>query len=583
MTDAVLIPRTSLVYTWEPSNRAIAARYGLRPDQILRFDTNTSPAAPDFVAEVLAGPFDPPLNEYPDSGYEELTSAAAGYVGVPESEIVVGCGADEILDMIAKSHLGPGDGSLVPVPTYAMYGVLTGQRGARIVSVPRLGADADFALDMPATIDRLRDVAVVWLAAPNNPTGAAEPASRIRRLLEESAGLGTAAPAVVVDEAYTEFGGETCVPLRDEFPNLIVVRTVSKAFALPGIRVGYAVAARRTIERLERVRPPGSVSTISATLAAAALRNPESGACQRRPHRDGARVAGRAAGRGRLGAVSEHHELPPRAHRHAGRGGGGGRTPAARRHRPPDIRSGEPVARPSPPDGPKPRGERAPAEGGCRMSDQGEVGQQTVPGASAVRSAAPRRATRERSTRETQVRVSLDIDGTGQASVKTGVGFYDHLLTSLAHHALFDLTIDATGDLEVDEHHTVEDVALVLGEALAEALGDRRGITRFGDASVPMDEAFATAVVDVSGRPFAVLDLPFRGERIGELPTQLVEHALESFARTAGLTLHLRASGRNDHHVAEAAFKALARALRAALTLDPRRGAAIPSTKGTLA
>jgi imidazoleglycerol-phosphate dehydratase len=194
---------------------------------------------------------------------------------------------------------------------------------------------------------------------------------------------------------------------------------------------------------------------------------------------------------------------------------------------------------------------------------------------------AGRRVTVSRRTRETEITLTLYLDGTGAVEVRTGVGFYDHLLASFAHHGLFDLAIRVAGDLEVDEHHTVEDVALALGGALAEALGDRAGIARFGDAAVPMDEALATAVVDVGGRPYAVLDLPFRGERIGALPTQLVEHALEAFASASGLTLHLRASGRNDHHVAEASFKALARALRMSVSPDPRRvGAA--STKGSL-
>jgi imidazoleglycerol-phosphate dehydratase len=202
-------------------------------------------------------------------------------------------------------------------------------------------------------------------------------------------------------------------------------------------------------------------------------------------------------------------------------------------------------------------------------------------GALSITARAGRRVTVARRTRETDVTVSLDLDGSGLADVRTGIGFFDHLLTSLAHHALFDLEVRATGDLEVDEHHTVEDVALVLGTSLAEALGDRAGITRFGEASVPMDEALATAAVDVGGRPYAVLDVPFRGERVGTLPTQLVDHALEAFARTGGVTLHLRASGRNDHHVAEAAFKALARALRAAVAPDPRRSG-VASAKGSL-
>jgi len=186
-----------------------------------------------------------------------------------------------------------------------------------------------------------------------------------------------------------------------------------------------------------------------------------------------------------------------------------------------------------------------------------------------------------RRTRETDITIELALDGVGEAVIATGVGFYDHLLSSLAHHGLFDLQVTARGDLEVDEHHTVEDVALVLGAAFAEALGDRAGIRRFGDSSVPMDESVATAVIDIGGRPYAVIDLPFRAERAGALPLQLVDHALESFARTAGATLHLHGTGRNDHHLGEAAFKALGRALRIACEPDPRR-TGVASTKGSL-
>jgi imidazoleglycerol-phosphate dehydratase len=192
-----------------------------------------------------------------------------------------------------------------------------------------------------------------------------------------------------------------------------------------------------------------------------------------------------------------------------------------------------------------------------------------------------RRVRVARRTRETDITIALDLDGSGTTAIETGVGFYDHLLGSLAHHGLFDLEIRATGDLDVDEHHTVEDVALVLGAAFAVALGDRAGIRRFGDSAVPMDEAAATAVIDIGGRPYAVIELPFRSERAGALPLQLVDHALESFARTAGATVHVRGSGRNDHHLAEAAFKALGRALRVACEPDPRR-AGIASTKGAL-
>ncbi|MGF1665863.1 MAG: imidazoleglycerol-phosphate dehydratase HisB [Acidimicrobiia bacterium] len=192
-----------------------------------------------------------------------------------------------------------------------------------------------------------------------------------------------------------------------------------------------------------------------------------------------------------------------------------------------------------------------------------------------------RTATVTRTTKETSVEITLDLDGTGTTSVSTGVGFYDHLLTSFGHHGMFDLAIATTGDIHIDDHHTVEDTALVLGEAFATALGDRSGISRFGDATVPMDEARATAVVDISGRPYSVFDLPFRQPMLGNLATQNIAHALEAFTRTAGITLHLTAVGVNDHHVAEAAFKALARAMRAAVSVDPRRSG-VASTKGVL-
>lgn len=193
-----------------------------------------------------------------------------------------------------------------------------------------------------------------------------------------------------------------------------------------------------------------------------------------------------------------------------------------------------------------------------------------------------RAATVSRTTRETTVDLTLDLDGTGAARIDTGVGFFDHLLTSLATHALFDLDVKTVGDLVVDDHHTVEDTALALGTALSDALGDRVGINRFGEARVPMDEALAEASLDFSGRAYAVLDLGLVTPYLGNFSTQNLSHVLEALTRTARLTLHLRSRGSNDHHVAEAAIKALARALRQAVTIDPRRQGVIPSSKGAL-
>jgi len=197
-----------------------------------------------------------------------------------------------------------------------------------------------------------------------------------------------------------------------------------------------------------------------------------------------------------------------------------------------------------------------------------------------------RRARVERATKESKVSVELDLDGSGRAEVSTGVGFYDHMLASLAKHALLDLSVTASGDVEVDAHHTVEDVAIVLGQALREALGDKAGIRRFGDALVPLDECLVQAAVDVSGRPYCVHDGEPDGQQYvvigGSYVGSLTRHVFETVALTAGIALHVRVlSGRDPHHIVEAQFKAVARALRAAVEADPRVSG-VPSTKGSL-
>jgi imidazoleglycerol-phosphate dehydratase len=196
-----------------------------------------------------------------------------------------------------------------------------------------------------------------------------------------------------------------------------------------------------------------------------------------------------------------------------------------------------------------------------------------------------RTATRERATRETSIRISLDLDGSGEAKVSTGIGFFDHMLDALARHGLFDLTVDCRGDLHVDAHHTVEDVGIVLGGCFLEALGDKRGIVRYADATVPLDEALVRAVVDVSGRPFLHFDvrIPSGQPRVGDFDASLSAEFWRAFATEARVTMHLDGiRGDNAHHVIEATFKAAARALDAATRLDPRRGDAVPSTKGAL-
>jgi histidinol-phosphate aminotransferase len=275
MSAATAIPPT---YVWEPTTDFLAAKYRLPRESIVRFDVNTSPLAPD-LGEILGGAFDPPLNEYPPSDYAPLVAAAAQAYGARTDEILPTAGADEALDLIARASLREGSVAVVATPTYAMYRIVSEQRGATVVQVPRLGPEDDFRLDLDALAAAARTAQTVWLCEPNNPTGALEPPERIGRLLamleSQADADGRELPFVVVDEAYAEFSGRTVLPLRRDYSRLVVVRTLSKAHALAGARVGFAVATPETLAPIVSFRAPASVGTVSAALATAALRRPE--------------------------------------------------------------------------------------------------------------------------------------------------------------------------------------------------------------------------------------------------------------------------------------------------------------------
>jgi histidinol-phosphate aminotransferase len=269
-------PTAPATYTWEATDEEVAARYGVDPRTIVRFDLNTSPTPPALAQRLLAaGEFDAPLSEYPPSDYRRLVAAAAARYGVGTDELLVGAGADEILDLVAKAFLAAEHRAVVPTPSYAMYRVCTEQRGASVVAVPRRPASEAWALDPDAVRAAARDAAVIWLCSPNNPTAQAEPDGRIEALLAALAADAEAddrpAPIVVLDEAYAEFVGTSLVGLRLAYPRLIVVRTISKAYALAGLRVGFAIARPEIIARINPYRPPGSVSVVSVTIATEAL------------------------------------------------------------------------------------------------------------------------------------------------------------------------------------------------------------------------------------------------------------------------------------------------------------------------
>jgi imidazoleglycerol-phosphate dehydratase len=220
-------------------------------------------------------------------------------------------------------------------------------------------------------------------------------------------------------------------------------------------------------------------------------------------------------------------------------------------------------------------------KGGRRRSGEGD--QPLIKGARLNTEDAMRKGSVRRSTKETEVEVAIDLDGAGAASISTGIGFLDHMLDLLARHSRIDLTVKAKGDLHIDHHHTTEDVGIALGQAVKQALGDMKGITRYADVHVPMDEALTRVAIDISGRPLLVFKAEFVRDKVGSFDTELVQEWFQAFAMNSGVTLHVETLyGTNDHHIAESCFKGLARALRAAVAIDPRAGNEVPSTKGSL-
>jgi imidazoleglycerol-phosphate dehydratase / histidinol-phosphatase len=506
------LPAEFAAYSWAPSTRDLADRLGLDPGEIVRFDGNV-PAwplpstRPGALASALAD-----VQNYPHGGYTELAAQVARYAGVEPENVVLGAGADDLILLSARTFAGPGDRvAIADDPTYPLFRIAANLAGAEIAD------------DGPV---------VTFSCRPNNPTGALDDLPAARPL--------------VVDEAYYEYAGETALGRIDE--DVVVIRTFSKAFGLAGGRVGYALAAPETAAELNRRQSPAPISTLSAALASAALADPPDVSPQVEERERLARGL-RALGLEPLPSRTNFLFVPVEGAEELG---------AAL------MRSGLVVRV-------FPDGIRASVRDAEDDDLLLEGIARTLDRPAPVASAGGRSARRLRATAETRVRVRLALDGAGRVRVASGAGLYDHFLEQLAFHAGFDLVLEAAGDLETGEHHTAEDAALALGEALDHALRDRRGIARFGDAVVPMDDALARAAVDLGGRAAHELRL--------EPDPGLAAHVLRSFAQAGRLGLHVEASGRDAHHVAEAAFKAVGRALRSASRVE---GAGVPSTKGIL-
>jgi histidinol-phosphate aminotransferase len=556
LTDLALHIRPELArpspYRWQE---------GIPDGPVDRFDMNTGPDAPAWYAAALARLAAIPPQDYPDASYAPAKAAIAGYAGVDPEQVVVGAGCDEILLLCAQLALTPGDVAVVARPTYQLYAVATRNVGAELEGIPPRPGTLELDWDaVEAAAPRAR---VVWLCSPNNPTCEEADPERIAAICRACPGI------VVVDQAYGEYDARDLKPLIAEHPNLVVAGTFSKAFALASARIGYALAQPALAGALDALRPPGSLASISVALCELACSEVE----EMR-----ARVAGTIAARGQLATGLERAGVEVLAQ--------GGNFVLARQ--PVEDTFGQLATRRL---AVRTFGHEPLLSGAFRITVQDAEANDRLLRALAElaggeapappRPPGGRRVTHRRATKETAITIDLALDGSGRSRVRTGLGFLDHMLTALAFWGMLDLDLSCRGDLWVDEHHTVEDCAIAIGEAIDEALGDRAGLRRFADAAAPLDEALAHATLDLSGRGVARIELDLGDDRIGHVPASLFPHFFDTLARRGRLGLHLVGQGEDDHHVVEAAFKATALALRAAVSRDPER-AGVASTKGVL-
>lgn len=397
---------------------------------------------------------------------------------------------------------------------------------------------------------RSEGASLTLVGSPSDPLGEVLSAGVAQRLARETAGL------LVLDESAIEFAdAPSLAPLTAEIPNLLVLRSLSLAYALPGARCGAAVASPDLVRRLERVLEPNALP--GPTIAAA-----ETALSPSRALTVAGRIALVKAEQARLAEVLA--ASPDVTRVIAGDGPFLFVTPAR------DL-SAE-IARFAAP--------AVAVEGGLRVAvGAPELNARTLAAFGVAPAAVGRRGEAVRDTRETRIAAAVDLDRAGDVAVRTGVGFFDHMLEQVAAHGGFSLRLACEGDLEIDAHHTVEDCAIAFGQALRQALGDRAGIGRFGFVA-PMDEAEAAVSLDLSGRPYSVFDGTFRAERIGDYPTALTAHVFRSLADSLGAAIHVRVTGEDDHHKTEICFKALGRALRQAVRIE---GGGVPSTKGVIA
>ncbi len=503
-------------------------------------------------------------NRYPDPQPPELVARLTDLYGVKSDQILIGRGSDECIELLVRAFCRPEqDAILITPPTYGMYRVCADTQNAAVVEAPlNKNFDVDVDAVLAACKKDLPRVKLVFLCSPNNPTGNLLDRKKILTLVEKLRGQAI----VVVDEAYVEFAETQSLAAElEKNPNLVVLRTLSKMFGLAGVRCGSLLAAPEIVSLLRKVQAP---YPISKPVTEAVVANMTAGGLQLARHR----ITVLKQERARMAeALARHQDV--------------------KRVWPSDanylfVETTGAAALMS-----KLKGDRIIIRN--RNSDRAECVRFTIgtpeenelvlqslglSGGSSKPPRAPRRGECLRKTKETDIAAIVDLDATGPVILDTGVGFFDHMLEQIARHGGFAMTVTCKGDLHIDPHHTVEDCALALGAALKQALGDKKGLTRYGFV-LAMDEATADVAIDLSGRPWCVFEGNFPDSHVGTFPSAMTPHFFKSLSDTLQAAIQVRVTGKDTHHMIESSFKSFARALGMALKVEGDR---LPSTKGVL-
>lgn len=524
---------------------------------------------PEIFLDANENPYNNGINRYPDPHQKALKSRISEIKGIAAGSLFLGNGSDEAIDLVYRVFCEPGESNTVSIaPSYGMYEVAAAMND---VEFRKVQLRPDFSMDteamLAATDSKTR---LMFICSPNNPTGNSFPAEQIEELLERFGGV------VVLDEAYIDFSVRpSLASLVKMYPNLIVLQTLSKAWGMAGLRIGLAVADPAVISLMSKVKYPYNINVVAQKMALMKLD-------EAAKDKAVAEIVGQ-----RFRLEKELRKCPEVK----GIYSSDANFLLVRFDNPDEVYgrllAGGVIVR---------NRSKVPGCEGCLRITVGTPAENdrllrllaspvTEPVEVALRcqgieKLGERHVRIVRDTKETKITLELDLDSMGSGRISTGLPFFDHMLEQIPNHGGVALSIDAKGDLQVDEHHTIEDVGIVLGEAINAALGSKLGMARYGFV-LPMDDCDAAVLMDFGGRIDFRWNAEFNREKVGDVPTEMFSHFFQSVSSGARCNLHIRAEGGNDHHKAEAIFKAFARALRMAVARTPFPYE-LPSSKGIL-